>query len=239
MFTFILAVLAVFLSFAFAAGNAAAQGNYIVDVCVYGGTPSGMTAAVAAKQEGMSVIVIEPSRWLGGVLGAGIKPMQDCPEPRSVGGLTKTKIFKLGNLPPLFRQASADWLEEEKIPVIYEYRVISAQKDGTDIKSIRLEYAPPDSFGVPAPKTTVSIDKPFKEVRAKSYIDASYEGDLMKVAGVDYSVGREPQALHDEKVAGVGLPTNWTPISPYVVPNQPESGLLKMVDADHGKAIGE
>ena len=47
------------------------------DICVYGATPSGILAAVTAKQEGKSVVLIEPSRWVGGILGAGIKPLQD------------------------------------------------------------------------------------------------------------------------------------------------------------------
>jgi NADPH-dependent 2,4-dienoyl-CoA reductase/sulfur reductase-like enzyme len=42
--------------------------NETIDVCVYGGTPSGLVAAVAAKQEGMNVLLIESSRWLGGII---------------------------------------------------------------------------------------------------------------------------------------------------------------------------
>jgi len=41
------------------------------DVCVYGGTASGVMAAVAASKEGAEVILIEPSRWLGGMTGGG------------------------------------------------------------------------------------------------------------------------------------------------------------------------
>mgnify|MGYP000010433336 CR=1 FL=1 len=59
-----------------------------VDVCVYGATPAGIVAAVTARQEGCSVLIVEPSRWVGGILGAGIKPMQDCAAPQAVGGLT-------------------------------------------------------------------------------------------------------------------------------------------------------
>src|SRR6188768_2784376 len=70
-----------------------------VDVCVYGATPSGILAAVAAKQEGCTVLVIEPSRWVGGILGAGIKPLQDCPEPKAVGGLTTSRVFSIGKRP--------------------------------------------------------------------------------------------------------------------------------------------
>ncbi|MDR0869952.1 MAG: FAD-dependent oxidoreductase [Planctomycetaceae bacterium] len=206
-----------------------------VDVCVYGGTPSGLVAAVTAKQEGMSVLLVEPNRFLGGILGAGIKPLQDCPEPRSVGGLTQSRIFKLGNLPPIFRQAAADWMREENIPVLYEYRAAAVEKNGTDIKTIRVEFAPLDAYGVPAPKTDPSK---YREIQAKMFIDASYEGDLMFLAKVDYAIGREPRSAFDEKVAGVGPPTNWTPIDPYIEPGKPESGLLKLVDADHGKPIG-
>ena len=83
------------------------------DVCVYGATPAEIVAAVAAKQEGCTVVLVEPSRWVGGILGAGIKPKQDCPEPRAVGGLTKTKVFNAGEDPPSIRASLARWLKEE------------------------------------------------------------------------------------------------------------------------------
>ena len=45
----------------------------VADVCVYGGTASGVMAAVAAKREGKSVIIVEPARALGGMIGGGIQ----------------------------------------------------------------------------------------------------------------------------------------------------------------------
>ena len=54
------------------ANTAHAAESRDVDVCIYAATPAGITAAVTAKQEGCSVVMIEPSRWLGGILGAGI-----------------------------------------------------------------------------------------------------------------------------------------------------------------------
>ena len=42
------------------------------DVCVYGGTASGVMAAVAAAREGCRVVIVEPSRWLGGMTGGGL-----------------------------------------------------------------------------------------------------------------------------------------------------------------------
>ncbi len=125
-----------------------------VDVCVYGATPAGIVAAVAARQEGCSVMIVEPGRWVGGILGAGIKPMQDCAAPQAVGGLTTTRVFKLGNRPDVIRQAFAAWLEEEKIAVIFEHRVQKVEKAGAAITRLVLELAPPDKHGVPAPKAT-------------------------------------------------------------------------------------
>lgn len=207
-----------------------------VDVCVYGATPSGINAAIAAKQEGASVILIEPSRWVGGILGAGIKTKQDCPEPRAVGGLTQSKIFSFGNFPSILRKDFEKWLAEEKIEIVREHRVKSITKDGTKISNLILENAPPDKEGIPA--ATALPSSPEKEVQATIFIDASYEGDLMAKAGVSYSFGRESYEQFNEEPAGVGKPTNWTPIDPYVKPGDPTSGLLPFVDPDHGKPQG-
>ena len=42
------------------------------DVCIYGATASGVAAAMAASDAGASVVVVEPSRWLGGMSGGGL-----------------------------------------------------------------------------------------------------------------------------------------------------------------------
>lgn len=206
-----------------------------VDVCVYGATPAGIVAAVTARQEGCSVIIVEPSRWVGGILGAGIKPMQDCAAPQAVGGLTTSRVFKLGKQPPVIRQAFAAWLEEEKIPVLFEHRVQKVEKIGKAITKLVLELAPPDKNGVPAPKAAQSDAA---VVEAKVFIDASYEGDVMAAAAVPYAVGREAKEVFNEELAGVGPTTNWTPIDPYVVQGDAKSGLLPLVDADHGLPKG-
>ena len=66
------------------------------EVCIYAATPSGILAAVAVKREGRSVVIVEPGRWVGGVLGAGLKPMQDCPNYAATGGLTRELLRTLG-----------------------------------------------------------------------------------------------------------------------------------------------
>ena len=73
------------------------------------------------------------------------------------------------------------------------------------------------------------------------FIDATYEGDLMAAAGVDYHVGREAKSTYGEKWNGVqtgvlhhghhfgGLQEK---ISPYVIPGDLSSGLLPRVSPD-------
>ena len=207
-----------------------------VEVCVYAATPSGCLAAVAARREGCSVLVVEPSRWVGGVLGAGIKPAQDCANRRAVGGLTVDVFAKAGNAPAPVREYFRRLLAEHKVPVIYEHRAAGVETKEGGIARLRLEKAPPDKWGCPVARAEPG---PGIAVQAKVFIDAGYEGDLIPKAGVSYAVGREPRTKYDEAAAGVGRWTNLTPIDPYVEPGDPSSGLLPLVEADHAKGVGE
>jgi len=207
----------------------------MIDVCVYGGTPAGCVAAMTAHQEGASVILVEPSRWLGGMLSAGIKPAQDCPIPAAAGGLTSSAVFGFGDNPHDVQQAFQDWIASAGIEVIFEHRVRAVTREGNRITAIQLETSSPDKWGVPLP---ASESIAAGEVRAAVFIDASYEGDLMALAGVPYRTGREARDAFDEEVAGVQPVTNWTPIDPYVVPGDSTSGLLPLLEQDHGLPIG-
>jgi hypothetical protein len=42
-----------------------------VDVMVYCATPAGLLSAFAIRQSGLSVLIVEPSRSVGGILGSG------------------------------------------------------------------------------------------------------------------------------------------------------------------------
>ncbi|HEY3556795.1 MAG TPA: FAD-dependent oxidoreductase [Kribbella sp.] len=205
------------------------------DICVYGGTPAGCVAAMTAYDEGASVILIEPGRWLGGMLSAGIKPRQDCPIPDAVGGLTRDVVFGFGDDPHEVLRAFHDWIASTDITVVFERRVRSVTRNGHRIEALQLETSQPDRWGVPLPASESVADL---ELRASVFIDASYEGDLMALAGVRYRTGRESRDAFGEEVAGVRAVTNWTPIDPYVVPGDSDSGLLPLLEPDHGRPIG-
>jgi len=116
-----------------------------------------------------------------------------------------------------------DLIREHQIPVQRDAwldRKVGVKKDGARITAITLLDG--RTFG------------------GKMFIDATYEGDLMAAAGVDYHVGREAQSVYGEKWNGVqtGVLHHGhhfgavkQPISPYVVPGDPQSGVLARISA--------
>jgi hypothetical protein len=74
--------------------------------------------------------------------------------------------------------------------------------------------------------------------RARMFLDATYEGDLMAAAGVEYRVGRESRDTYGETWNGVQTGVLHhrhhfgavkAPISPYVVPGDPARGVLPRI----------
>ena len=239
-----------------------------VDVCVYTATPSGILAALAVIRDGRSVVIVEPSRWVGGMLGAGLKPWQDCPNYTATGGMTRELLPTLGyGLSPQGSSPSAatskrdtaetassaskqesrvygpdaiyedfqKLLERHDIQVVMEHRIARCEMSDTKIAVATFDRAPFDELGCPIPEPVTHDNL---RVAAKVFIDASYEGDLIALAGVGYRVGREAESEFDEPYAGVQPPMELTPIDPFVEPGRPESGLLKWVEDDHGKPVG-
>ncbi len=77
--------------------------------------------------------------------------------------------------------------------------------------------------------------------RGKMFIDATYEGDLLAAAEVDFAVGREGRSTYEELWNGVqtgvlhhrhhfGVLSQ--PIDPYRIPGDTTSGLLPRISAD-------
>jgi len=81
--------------------------------------------------------------------------------------------------------------------------------------------------------------------RAKQFIDATYEGDLMAASGVSYTVGREAINQYGEEWNGIqtGVLHHGhhfkTDISPYVIPGDPTSGVLPRISTEDPGVYGE
>ena len=121
--------------------------TYQADVCVYGGTASGVMAALAAKKEGAKVILIEPTRYLGGMTGGGIHHL-DWGKGNTVGGSTYkmlteslkqekrsthgTMLLGIGNKE--YRERFRKEIDTAGIKVIYEHRLGKVQVGGKTIE---------------------------------------------------------------------------------------------------------
>jgi hypothetical protein len=84
-------------------------------------------------------------------------------------------------------------------------------------------------------------------IRAAMFVDATYEGDLLAAANVSYRVGREPASAYGESLAGQFQNVSWSnvyqfcrlPLSPYVEPGNPESGLLPEISSEPPGNVGD
>ena len=208
------------------------------DICVYGGTASGIAAALAARQRGQSVIVIEPFGHLGGIAGGGIRIKQDCLYYDDIGGIAKElhdADMALGGSNHMnqwkIRLMLKKKCDDAGIKYFTEYRLDSSDdvvKNGATIENIHLNYAPVMDEGVPTPKPD---KKKALAVKASVFIDASYEGDLMAFAKSDYATGREARSKYNESLGGQrGL--KYFDVDPYVVPGDPKSGVLPMITTE-------
>jgi len=197
-----------------------------VDICIYGGTSSGVIAAYTAKQSGKSVVLIEPGRRLGGLSSGGLG-QTDIGNKDAITGLSRDFYRRIGQHygkleqwifePKVAEAIFLDYVTRGQVDVRYNSRLFSVKKEDGSIKEIVLE----DSDN--------PTDSTHTVIKAKMFIDCSYEGDLMAQAGVPYVVGREDNNDYKETINGVQLMDKHQfpyGIDPYRIPGKPESGLL-------------
>ncbi len=218
-----------------------------VEVVVYGGTSSGIVAAIQAKRLGKSVVLIEPSDHLGGLTTGGLGAT-DIGNKAAIGGLARNfyhRIWRHYEDDAAWQRETRDeydarsrhakptdetrWMFEPHVATKV-YQDMLAEAEITPLLNERLDR----KTGVK--KTGARIDAITTEsgrtFNAKMFIDATYEGDLMAAAGVEYHVGREGNDVYDETINGVQAKMNVKnhrfthPVDPYVRPGDAASGLL-------------
>ncbi|MEY3851536.1 MAG: hypothetical protein RI910_516 [Verrucomicrobiota bacterium] len=212
----------------------AAEAGAAYDVCIYGGNASGVMAACAAAKEGAKVIVVEPSRWLGGMTGGGLMHI-DWGREEAVSGSTRP-ILKKDYNDAQYRAVFAEMLKSAGVTVLFEHRVGAVEKSAGAIRAISLDLAPFDETGCPpAAPTKAGV----RTIAAKVFIDCSYEGDLMARSGVAYTFGREAKSTYGESLAGAQPPMSVYAIDPYLNAGNPQSGLLPGLQSTPVAPVGE
>ena len=144
-----------------------------MDVCIYGGTASGVIAAYSVEKMGKSALLIEPSDHLGGMTTGGLG-YTDIGNKYAITGLSRLFYRKIGqhykkfeqwSFPPSVAQKVLDeYIDSSEFPVLKNHRLISAVKSGKRIRYVRLQRIGEE--GTPE----------FITIRAKQFIDCSYEG---------------------------------------------------------------
>lgn len=243
-------------------GTVAAEEVRDADICVYGGTSGGVAAAVQAARMGKSVVLAEPGRHLGGMTVGGLSAV-DIGDPRSVGGIAREYFTKLAATvgttlawdkpfvaagggpatggayaiePHQAEQLFNDMVKAAGVTVHFGARLASVKKQGPRIAELVLEDG--------------------STIRAKVFLDTTYEGDLVAKAGVTYTLVREGNAKYGERHNGIHYSEKYQPrtnhqkpgshgrvpggqgvwdrdfpLDPFVVKGNPRSGLLPLLSA--------
>ena len=197
-----------------------------VDICIYGGSSAGVMAAYTAKKMGKSVILIEPSNRLGGLTTGGLG-QTDIGNKYAVAGLSLDFYRRIGQHygkfeqwtfePHVAKELFEQYIKEANIKVVYNYRLQSVSTEKGAIKAITIENAIQPN------------QSPNQIIKAKVFIDCTYEGDLMAKSGVSYFTGRESNSTYGETYNGVQfMDKHQFPdgVDPYKIPGKKESGLL-------------
>lgn len=192
------------------------------DLAVYGGTSSGVIAAVAAARQGVHVLLLHPGLHLGGMTSGGLG-WTDYGRKHVIGGMARQFYQKIG----------AHYGQEEE----WHFEPHPAEKlFNTLVREAGLvvslaQYV--ESVAMDGRRIVEVTFRSGMKVRAKYWIDASYEGDLLAQAGVAYHVGRESNDRYGESLNGIqvhGKHQFSHPVDPYVREGDRRSGLLPFIE---------
>lgn len=180
-----------------------------VEIVVFGATPGGIGAAIAAARRGRKTILVEPSPLIGGMMTSGLG-RTDIRSLEAAGEIfreftqrivqhyagtygSESERVKQCNRglwfePSVARRVLWDMLAEEgNVAVRCAHDLVSAEVGEGRLHSITVRERGGRSEAL---------------LKADIFIDATYEGDLAALAGVPYVLGRESRDDWNEEYAG-------------------------------------
>jgi hypothetical protein len=204
------------------------------DVIVYGSTPGGFCAAIAAAREGASVILLEPTDHIGAMNTGGLSHCDSNQMVRStLMGLFDewhtrvVKDYTDRGLKAPYNPAKKDqsrWTFEPHVAM----RVTTKMLDEAGVTVLTERYLRSVTKEGPRIKSLITKSGTFT---ARTFVDGTYEGDLMAVAGVDWVIGREGRDEYGESLAGKQYPKKKMNISGF-----DDSGKLLLITTDDAGA---
>lgn len=189
------------------------KGSKNYDVLVYGSTPAGITASINAASEGMSVLLVEETDHIGGMTSGGLSHT-DFFSFESLGGTWKEFMDRVENHyrqtygedseqvkkcwrgalyePKVAKMVFMEMLSEhENIEILTKHRIVGTHAEMLDNKNSQITFVRFHDL-----KKDKMVD-----FKAKVFIDATYEGDLMAAAGCEYTLGSEGPEKYNEPAA--------------------------------------
>jgi hypothetical protein len=229
---------------------------YDADIIIYGGTSAAIIAAVEVVKSGKTVLIVSPEQHLGGLTSGGLG-FTDTGNKAVIGGLSCEFYHRVW----LHYKDDAAWNWQNQsdfgnkgqgtVAMDGEFRTMwlfephVAEKVFEDfvrennIKVLRGEWLDRKMGVVKKKGNIISFSTLSGKVfKGKMFIDATYEGDLMAAAGINYHVGREGNAKYNETFNGVQTGVFQhdhhfkSNISPYKIKDDPSSGLLPYISAE-------
>ena len=167
------------------------------DVLVYGSTPSGVIAAVAAARHGAKTALLSQRAHVGGVCAGGLgqTDIGSCAD-EVIGGLP-LEFFKRNAQSYATPQPRTPWnLEPHVAKAVF---LSMLQESGVQL----LPFAEVESVRKAGRGLEALTTADGSTYTSKLFVDASYEGDLMsRTPGVSYTWGREGKDQYNESGAG-------------------------------------
>ena len=216
------------------------------DVVVYSSTPAGVAAAIAARVSGAQrVLLVEPTAYVGGMASPGGIGLRDCSKEeirtnnstQYEWGMRNAKYYGVDK--PVWQPDN--WVGEinfKKMLSDYKVELLlnTTFKEGN--AGVVTEV---DQSGLR--RVTALLLEKGDTLEGKYFIDASYEGELMRATGhVSFTFGREGMKEYNEPLAGVtnqSLSQFKVAVDPYNLLHHTE--LLKYIQngPDPRKIIGQ
>ena len=181
------------------------------NVLVYGATPGGIAAAVGAAKEGRSVLLIEPTHRIGGLVTSGLSHT-DFHTLESLTGtfldfsqrVERYYVEKYGADSQQVEKCYHGTFGEPHVNLLIFEQMLAEHPQVTVWLKTHLESVTTDSArggqGITSARFK-SESGDARDVAALIFIDGTYEGDLMAAAGVPWRVGREGRDEYGESLA--------------------------------------
>ena len=181
------------------------------EICVIDATPAGISAAIAAARLGSDVLLIERTSHIGGLPANGLG-VTDISTRETIRGIfhefisavRQHYVDRYGEDSQQGKDSSDGYHFEPHVAEEIFERMLKAEPRIRLLRMHQFEgYANVREGRVDVIQVRNRENNQLLQVRAKVFIDATYEGDVAAAAKVPYRIGREGRDETGEPYAGV------------------------------------